>query len=123
MKTVFAFAFIFALSVLLVANTRKDTGTVRLVTSFDFTDHPPCSSSDVRNCIKGIRFYDADSHLSLAEVGAKANMTGQQPIIGTAKVSSIPSRVYAVTVYLDNNGHLSEGPRGQISEFVHHASR
>src|SRR5205814_9653919 len=102
---------------------REGVGTVRLVTSFDFTDHPPCSSSNVRNCMKGIRFYDADSHLSLAEVEARANMTGQQSIIGTARLSSVPYRVYAVTVYLDNNGHLSEGPRGQISEVVNHASR
>ncbi len=50
-------------------------------------------------------------------------MTGQQTLIGLAKVSSLPRRVYAVTVYLDNAGRVSEGPRGQISEFINHASR
>ncbi len=94
-----------------------------LVTSFDFTHHPACGSSMLRNCIKGIRFYDADSNLSLAEVEATADMTRQQSIIGMANVSSIPRRVYAVTVYLDNTGRMSEGPRGQISEFINHASR
>ena len=94
-----------------------------LVTSFDFTHHPACGSSTLRNCIKGIRFYDGDSNMSLAEGEVTAEMTGQQSVIGMAKVSSVPRRVYAVTVYLDNSGRVSEGPRGPISELTNHASR
>ncbi len=118
----FAIAFVFAMSLLLTAEM-KNGSTVYLQTSFDFTDHPACGQSESTNCIKAIRFYDADSRLPLAEVETKASMTGQQSIIGITKVSAIPHRVYAVTVYLDSAGRLTEGPRGQISEFINHASR
>ncbi len=62
-----AIAVVFALSLWLRAERREDAAVMHLVTSFDFTHHPACGSSKLRNCIKGIRFYDADSNLSLAE--------------------------------------------------------
>jgi hypothetical protein len=118
----FAIAIIFAFGLWLRAERTEDSA-MYLVTSFDFTRYPACGSSALRNCIKGIRFYDADSGLSLAEAEATGDMTGQKSMIGVAKVSSIPRRVYAITVYLDNSGRVSEGPRGQISEFTKHANR
>lgn len=119
----FAIVIVFAFGLWLRAERTEDPLAMHLVTSFDFTYYPACGSSALRNCIKGIRFYDADSNLSLAEAEVTADMTGQMSMIGVAKVSSIPHRVYAVTVYLDNAGRLREGPRGQISEFIKHANR
>jgi len=119
----FAIAIVFALTLWLRAERSEHASAMYLVTSFDFTHHPACGPSKLRNCIKGIRFYDADSSLSLVDAAATADMTGRQSIIGMEKVSSIPHRVYAVTIYLDNAGRVSEGPRGQISELINHASR
>jgi len=118
-----AIAFLFTLSLFLIAETRSVVSTVYLATTFDFTHHPACSFSKLTNCVKGVRFYDADSHLSLAEVEAAENMTGQQSIVGMAQVSSVPRRVYAVTFYLDNAGRLNEGQPGQISESTNYARR
>ena len=120
---IFAIAIVFALGLWLKAEGTENRLAVHLVTSFDFNHYPACGSSAPRNCIKGIRFYDADSNLSLAEVEATAYMTGQVSMIGVARVRSIPRRVYAVTVYLDNSGRVSEGPRGQTSEFINNANR
>ena len=42
-------------------------------------------------------------------------MTGRQSILGIAKVSSIPRKVYAATVYLDSEGRLNQGLPGQTT--------
>jgi|SRR5438105_4780507 len=125
MKKVAALAitFIFMLSLFVIAGTRSVVPTVYLATTFNFAHHPACSSSKLTDCVKGVRFYDADSHLSLAEVEAGENMTGQQSIVGVAQVSSIPHRIYAVTVYRDHAGRLNEGRPGQISESTNYARR
>lgn len=44
-------------------------------------------------------------------------MTGQQPIVATARVHSIPRHAYAVTVYVDSSGRLGEGLPGEVSKF------
>ena len=118
-----AIAFLFTLSLFLIAETRSVVSTVYLATTFDFTDHPACSSSKLRDCVKGVRFYDGDSYLPLAEVETGENMRGQQSMVGVAQVSSIPHRIYAVAVYLDHAGKLNEGRPGQISESINYAPR
>lgn len=117
-----ALVFAFAMSLVVVAQTIEDVSTLYLVTHFDFTGYPACTSSASRSCIQGIRFYDADSNALLVEVEAKATMTGQERIVGVAKLSQRPQRVYAVTLYVDHEGRLEEGPRGPITEFVSNAS-
>jgi hypothetical protein len=119
---VFTLAIVFALTAWLSAERQQQhASAIYLVTSFDFTAYPVCRAGKTTNCINAIRFYDADSHQSLAEVKAAADMAGRQPIIGTARVSSIPHRVYAVTAYVDRTGRMKEGPPGQITELIHDA--
>lgn len=90
---------------------------MNLVTSFDFSNYPACGLSPRSYCIRAIRFYDPDSKTRLAEVPVRADMTGQQPIVATARVHSIPLHAYAVTVYVDSSGRLREGLPGEVSKF------
>jgi len=110
-----AIAFLFSGAAMLIAKPDREARVVYLATSFNFTDHPACGSDLLTNCVKSIRFYDADSRRSLGEVETML-MTGQQSIVGAAKVAAIPQRVYAVTVYVDALGRLREGPHGEISK-------
>ena len=120
---VFTLAIVFALTAWLSAERQQQRASaIYLVTNFDFAAYPVCRASKTTNCINAIRFYDADSQQSLAEVKASADMAGRQSVVGTARVSSIPHRVYAVTAYLDSAGRMKEGPRGQITELIHDAN-
>jgi hypothetical protein len=118
----FAIAIVFTLSLWLRAEKKQHIFTIYLQTSFDFTDHAPCGLDKTASCIQVIRFYDADSGQLLAGAAASANIPGPEAIIGTANVSSIPRRVYAVTVYLDNTGAVKEGLPGQVTELIPHAA-
>ena len=112
---IFALAIVMAFSLLLFADKRQETHEMYLVTSFDFGRYPSCDAGQNANCVLAIRFYDADSHQRLAEVGTTA-LRGPQRIVATAKSDTTPRRVYAVTVYSDNSRARQEGPRGQTSE-------
>ena len=112
----FALAIEVACSVWLFAEKREAAAGMYLVTSFDFARYPVCQNSRNSNCILAIRFYDADSNQRLAEVETNARMTGTRRIVGKPNAGAIPLRVYAVTLYLDNDGIRREGPRGQTSE-------
>jgi hypothetical protein len=97
---------------------RKDVHTgVQLQTTFDFKRYPACGPTIKSNCIVAIQFYDAMSNQILATTATEPGMTGRHVIVATARASSFPRRVYAVTVYLDNSGRNKQGPRGQTSEY------
>lgn len=120
MTKTFVFAVVLALlfTAWLRAEKRELPLKMNLVTSFDFGSYPACAAPERGNCIRAIRFYNADSAKLLAEVPVSETMTGWQRIVGTATVSSIPRRAYAVTVYVDHSGRGQEGPRGPVSEFI-----
>lgn len=112
-----AIAMMFLLHAWVSAERRAGTLNMYLVTSLDFSRYPACGLGRNRYCIQAIRFCDPDSNTRLAEVPVSAGVTGQQPIMATVRVHSIPRHAYAVTVYLDNSGILEEGLPGQVSTF------
>ena len=112
-----AIAVMFLLRAWVGAERRSGTLEMQLVTSFDFSSYPACGQGRSIYCIQGIRFYDADSNRRLAEVPVYAGMIGQQPIVTTVRVNSIPRHAYAVTVYRDDSGNPKEGLPGQVSSF------
>ena len=117
-------AFVFATAVALLftawlAAERSELPLkMNLVTNFNFDRYPACTAAQSGNCIRAIRFYDADSSKLLVEAPVNDTMRGWQRVAATTTVSSIPRRAYAVTVYLDSRGHSQEGPRGAVSEFT-----
>jgi hypothetical protein len=114
----FAFAVVLALTTWLAAERKQHPSTVLyMVTSFDFSAYPACRSGRGKNCIQGIRFYDADSGRRLADAAVSANTLGRRQIIATANVGSIPKGIYAVTAYLNASGESKEGRPGEISRF------
>jgi hypothetical protein len=119
LRKVFAFV-LGAVLVLTVWRAAEGTGfrpPIALQTSFDFDRYPACSPAIQNDCIAAIRFYDAASHRNVATVATKPGMAGPQQIVATIRAGSATRRVYAVTVYRDEHGQLSEGPRGETSDY------
>ncbi len=114
----FALAIVSALTTWLAAERKYHPATtLEMVTSFDFASYPACRAGESGNCIRGIRFYDADSGQRLAEASVTANTMGRRRIVARASVSSVPRGIYAVTVYLDPSGQIKEGRPGEVSRF------
>jgi hypothetical protein len=90
---------------------------IALKTSFDFDRYPACSSTFKNNCIVAIRFYDASTGRNVATVSTKPEMTGRHQIVATIRPGLVTRKIYAVTVYRNEQGHVSEGPRGETSEY------
>ena len=113
----FVLGIVFALTTWLAADKNyHPSTTLEMVTSFDFADYPACRPSQ-SSCIRGIRFYDADSGQRLADAPVDESMVGRRKISARTHVSSIPRGVYAVTVYLDSTGQIKEGHPGEVSRF------
>ena len=112
---ILALAILVTCSIWLFAERQETASEVYLATSFDFSRYPACPATAKTNCIRAIRFYDADSNQRLAEVETNSAMSGKQQILGKVKTSAL-HRAYAVTVYVDGEGHRREGPRGQTTE-------
>ena len=113
----FTLGIVLALTTWLAAErTYHHALEINLLTSFDFSTYPACSTRQVASCIQGIRFYDAESKHILAEVPVSRGMTGWQQIVGRATVTSIPRAVYAVTVYVDISGQTRESRPGDVRE-------
>jgi hypothetical protein len=116
-----AIAFVFGLllifSVWRAAEGATSRPRMELQTTFDFDRYPSCAPTIKTNCIVGIRFYDAASNRSLAAAATAPGMKGQQKIVAAIPSDSVSRGVYAVTVYLNEQGRLMEGPRGGTSEY------
>jgi|SRR5712692_10173320 len=113
---IFVLAIMLVLSAMLSGRRTAEASTIYLVTSFDFAHYPACGLKNTKNCIKAVRFYDADSKRVLAEEQVQRESTGQQWITARAEVPSMPRRVYAATIYLDTGGRMNQGPAGRSSE-------
>lgn len=116
-----AITFALAITVVLMM-WRAAEGTafrrpVELQTNFDFDRYPACSPTLKSNCIVAIRFYDGVSGRILATAPTRPRMTGRQVMTATVVAGSFAQSVYAVTVYVDQNGHSAEGPHGPTSEY------
>lgn len=114
----------FAVAILLVlvmwrsAEGTSTVPTVQLQTTFDFDNYRACGTAIKNNCIAAIRFYDAISGHRLATAATTSDMNGRQVIVATVHTKTFPRRVYASTVYLDDHGGQTEGPRGPTSEYA-----
>jgi hypothetical protein len=88
-----------------------------LQTTFDFDRYPACATTIKRNCIVGIRFYDAASNRSLATAPTSPGMKGHQNVFAAIPSTPGGGSVYAVTVYLNAQSRLLEGPRDETNEY------
>src|SRR3954453_14209056 len=109
----FIFGVLLIFSVWRAAEGATSRPRLGLQTTFDFDRYPACAPTIKRNCIVGIRFYDAASNRSLATAPTAPGMKGHQKIVATIPSNSVARSVYAVTVYLNTHGQLLEGARGE----------
>jgi hypothetical protein len=119
-KTItFAAAIVVVLALWRSAEGTSVTPSVQLQTTFNFNAYRACGPAINTNCIVAIQFHDAASGQVLATAATKPGMTGRRVMVATAHARSIPRRVYAATVYLDEHGERTEGPRGATSDYGH----